>query len=219
MMADRATRCFKEADDDSPAIEHGAIGEEKQDAECARLIPSRLRLSNSPKSPKSDDDKATKNPEDDIPEEELETPRPPTPEETFESLTLACGVSPIDLARQPSMAPARMTQAGDDEIMGDCERLFVASGNCMKTSFAMSLGLKDVKGRFIDNLEDDDFHKEMTNKAHIAPTVEILRKEMKRHAHKAELTKFQKNSCLKPECLKWLKMNPVTDFRDIVFLR
>jgi hypothetical protein len=42
---------------------------------------------------------------------------------------------------------------------------------------------------------------------------------MKRQANKRGSSKFRKNSALKPECIKWLKENPVTDAADVMFLK
>jgi len=79
--------------------------------------------------------------------------------------------------------------------------------------------LKDSKGRLLADVEDHWLYQNMANKSSVAPTVELMRKEMKRRAVKAGLTKFRKNSCSKQECIKWLKLNPVTDFKDICFLQ
>jgi hypothetical protein len=46
----------------------------------------------------------------------------------------------------------------------------------------------------------------------------MLKAEMKRRALAAGLTKFWKNSVLRPEAIQWLKSNPVSDFSSVQFL-
>ena len=81
----------------------------------------------------------------------------------------------------------------------------------------MALGLKDRNGRRLADFEDDDLYKNMTGRSNFNPTVEILKMEMKRRADvKGE--KLKKNSAPKPQCIKWLKANPVDQEKDRAFL-
>lgn len=94
------------------------------------------------------------------------------------------------------------------------------SNNSQQLLLAMCFGLKSKDGsRSLGDFIDDPLYVNMANKSSFHPTVPMLKAEMKRRARVRGFTKFKKNSALKPECLDWLKNNPVVDVHDIAFLR
>ncbi|KAL3935163.1 MAG: hypothetical protein SGARI_003087, partial [Bacillariaceae sp.] len=94
------------------------------------------------------------------------------------------------------------------------------SNNSQQLLLAMSFGLKSKDGtRLLGDFVNDPLYVSMANKSSFHPTVPMLKAEMKRRARARGFTRFKKNSALKPECLQWLKANPVVNIHDIAFLR
>ena len=200
------------SEDDSPEI----VWNERPSRSTECIVPSQLAGKCDSQETQDTDDAPQDDLSYDIPEDEPESPRPPTPnraeeEASFESLAKELGLSPPMITQREGEV--------QDVTKGDCQTLYEESSKDMKLLFVMALGLKDTTGRWIADVNHCEVYKGMNNKSSVTPTLCDMRKEMKRRAHKVGLQKFRKNSLNKAECETWLKLNPVTDFKDIVFLR
>ena len=99
-------------------------------------------------------------------------------------------------------------------MKGECEQLMEKNKNDVSLLISMCIGLVDNKGRKIADIKEDFLYKNIFSKA-LLPKVPRLKIEMKRRAEKAGLKNFRKKSALKPECIRWLKSNPVKEMVDI----
>ena len=165
----------------------------------------------------SDDDESTG--------EEVEVPRDRNGREMF--LAQREEDSPAPQEEDPQI---NLERRGDGSFEdGDSEpdpeksglkEFYAKANNSQQLLIVMSYGLKTADGsRYLADFVDDPLYANMTNKSSFHPTVPILKAEMKRRARARGFTKFKKNSALKPECLEWLKANPVVNIDDIAFLR
>ena len=107
-----------------------------------------------------------------------------------------------------------------DPMKSECRKLYLEAGSSQQVLLAMSLGMEDpVSGRKLGDIIDDAVYANMANKAAFHATVPIFKAEMKRRAKALGVTKLKKNSALRPECIAWLRENPVVDIHDIAWIR
>jgi hypothetical protein len=109
-------------------------------------------------------------------------------------------------------------EAGAGVGGSECEKMYKQYGNSVQYLLVMSIGLTNKKGRELADFDDDPIYKAYLQKS-LQPRVPLMKAEMRRRAVQSGLTKFRKNSVLKPEAImQWLKENPVKNPADVTFL-
>ena len=125
--------------------------------------------------------------------------------------------------RQTSQEGRRVLDGSDDDSyledvggsLSEAEQHYIASERSTAVLLSMCLGL-DNQGRIIAEFDDDEIYKKHL-KCEYVPKVPHLKKEIRRRATILDI-RVRRNSALKPECVQWLRENPLVSPADKAFL-
>ena len=101
------------------------------------------------------------------------------------------------------------------------ESFYIASGNDKAVLFAMAIGMDDVKGDTLADLDKDDVFKNYKgkNKLTFTPSQVVMAEERKRRKALSGDTKKVGMSTPKADLKMWLNDNPITNATDLKFVR
>ena len=125
--------------------------------------------------------------------------------------------------RQPSQEGRHVLDGSDDDSyledvggsLSEAEQHYIASERSTAVLLSMCVGL-DNQGRNIAEFDDDEIYKKHLKREYV-PKVPHLKKEIRHRATILDI-RVRRNSALKPECVQWLRENPLVSPADKDFL-
>ncbi|CAB9530620.1 unknown protein [Seminavis robusta] len=107
----------------------------------------------------------------------------------------------------------------EDDGLTACERVYRNKNNSQPDLLSMCIGLKTADNtRWLADFENDDLYKDLPQRSSFCPKVMNLKIEIRRRAKQLGAA-VRCSALLRPQCIAWLKNNPIQDVRDIAFLR